>query len=280
MFPEIIARDRAIFVVVRKVLEKHSHVTIVCDSDHELFYSCAKLEEGDPRLCSSRTLLLSTRSLNKPEEFLDSDAFFTTDSKLAVALAVKSVSNCSCHIGVVDWVELDSGFVQELRIQFHFARGALGHVVEHVGWVASINQVSVENGQLRVRSECLLFCFLALFNPRLLHIFIVNHVVLHWADSSQVLNSVLLSQLGCTDEELVLAGSHRGIVVCEVDHFVCSFQRDVERGSTVGLVLLHFNAERSHLTLEGIHRGLVRAEVEQPHFVVGTALGKASDNTL
>jgi len=65
----------------------------------------------------------------------------------------------------------------------------------------------------------------------------------------------------------------------KVNDFVGTFHCDVQRFSTVGLMLLNLDPFGCHFALEGVDRGLVWSEVKQANLAVRAALGQATNDS-
>ena len=95
-----------------------------------------------------------------------------------------------------------------------------------MGWVFSVHNVRVDDAHVFVGIESLLLGLLTVLDPGVAR-FRPGHVVLDGANSSHALDSELRSNLGSGLKGVIFVGSHREVVVGEVDNFVGTFNADL-----------------------------------------------------
>ena len=196
---------------------------------------------------------------------------------MASKSSISCLGDSSHQVGLAHWLEF--GILSQESLWDLANHSALLHVVNHMGGVIAIDKISVENAQLWICCQCFLLSILALLNPRLL-ILTVGHVMLNWADCNHAGDAMLLSQLGRSNQEIILAGGHGCIVMGEVDYLVSTLNVNVQ-GLCIGcLSLVKLNSILGQVSLEGVHTLFVRSEVKETNTAVFTTLDQLSNHTL
>ena len=94
------------------------------------------------------------------------------------------------------------------RILDFTLRYSLSDIVEHVSGVLTEDQVCAQQRDALELLKCALLGLLADLNPGLLERLGHREIVLNRAHSNKRVNTVLFSQLGSPDEEVVLVSNH------------------------------------------------------------------------